>query len=126
MGSFFFLFYSTHLVDMAKHPRKKQRTAKSTEDASGAADVRPLGSAKYLLDESGKDDEERRLESMLFGTVYEPSSSKGKGVLVLSDEEEDVDRTGEKELQNLLDTDVSPSPSWYIAEILRKDAALFC
>ena len=92
---------------MAKHPRKKQRTTKSTEDTLGAADVQPLGSAKSLLDASGKDDEERRLESMLFGTAYEPSSNKGKGVLIVSDEEEDVDQAGEKELQNMLDTDVS-------------------
>ncbi|TFY60977.1 hypothetical protein EVJ58_g4796 [Rhodofomes roseus] len=92
---------------MAKHPRKKQRTAKASGDAPGPANVQPLGSKVSLLDDSSKDDEERRLESMLFGTAYDPSSSKGKGVLVVSDEDdEDVDQRGEKELQNMLDTDL--------------------
>ena len=90
---------------MAKHPRKRQRKA---EDASGAAEAQPpLGSVKALLDNPEKDEEERQLESMLFGTAYEPSLGKGKGILVVSDEEEDVDKAGEKELQNMLDTDVS-------------------
>lgn len=93
------------------------------EDTSGFVDVQPLGSAKSLLDEHGKDDEERRLESMLFGTSYEPSSSKGKGMLVLSDE---VDRTGEKELQNMLDTDVRTTSAYCVMTKLTKSVALLC
>ena len=93
---------------MAKHPRKKQRTAaKSLEDTSGIPDVQPLGSAKSLLGSSTKDDEERRLESMLFGTAYGSASGKEEEVIAASVEEEDIDQAGEKELQNMLDTDVS-------------------
>ena len=95
------------LSDMAKHPRKKQRTAKSLEDTSGIPDVQPLGSEKSLLGSSAKDDEERRLESMLFGTAYGSASGKEEEVIAASDEEEDIDQAGEKELQNMLDTDVS-------------------
>ncbi|KAH9920333.1 WD40-repeat-containing domain protein [Fomitopsis serialis] len=92
---------------MAKHPRKKQRTTKSAVDAPDPVNVRPLGSAVSLLDDSSKDDEERRLESLLFGTAYTPSSSKGEELLIISDDEDqDVDQRGEKELQNMLDTDL--------------------
>ncbi|KAH9947370.1 WD40 repeat-like protein [Amylocystis lapponica] len=86
---------------MAKHPRKKQRLAKAA-----ASDVQPLGSAVSLADDAGKDDEERRLESLLFGTHYEPSGDAGRELVVSDDEPEETGAAGEKELQNLLDTDL--------------------
>lgn len=94
---------------MGKRAAKRQKTA---------ADAAPLGSkvnaAALLEDDSAKDDEELRLESMLFGKPYVPSG-KGKGkqrelVLDISDEENDDqevlgDGAG-RELENMLDTDV--------------------
>lgn len=87
-------------TQMARHARKKQKTEKPS-DVKGT--VRPLGSGSILLDDATKDDEERRLESMLFGTAYIPGEVQADGVLVVSDEED----APNKEYQNLLDTDVS-------------------
>ncbi|KAF9814812.1 hypothetical protein IEO21_04920 [Rhodonia placenta] len=84
---------------MARHARKKQKTEKPS-DVKGT--VRPLGSGSILLDDATKDDEERRLESMLFGTAYIPGEVQADGVLVVSDEED----APNKEYQNLLDTDL--------------------
>lgn len=55
-----------------------------------------------LLDDSAKDDEERRLESLLFGTKYVPS-----GPIEHSEDNED-ELVGEegRQFQNLLDNDV--------------------
>ena len=91
-----------------KHNHKRQKTGKST-----VADVQPLGSrtATSLLDNSEKDDEERRLESMLFGTPYVPASRKDvhtRDILVVSDEEQEEDGD---ELRTVLDKDVSYSHS---------------
>lgn len=65
-----------------------------------------------VTDDTNKDDEERRLESLLFGVPFVPSE-KGKGnrdVLIISEDEEDEELgavSGSKELENMLDTDVS-------------------
>ena len=48
---------------MGKHSRKRQRT----DDAAP-----PLGAQFALADDASKDDEERRLESLLFGKPYVP------------------------------------------------------
>ncbi|KAF9231599.1 WD40-repeat-containing domain protein [Melanogaster broomeanus] len=57
---------------MVKQPRKRQKTSKEEK-------VQPLG-INTDIDDTGKDDEERRLESMLFGVPYVPSDQKeGKG-----------------------------------------------
>ena len=60
-----------------------------------------------LMDDASKDDEERRLESMLFGKAYIPAPTN-ENVLVVSDDEEAVELVldGENELQNMLDSDV--------------------
>lgn len=61
-------------------PRKRQRTSKAREDGSHAE--KPLqsqaASLERLVDDESKDDEERRLESFLFGAKYVP---KEKDVL---------------------------------------------
>jgi U3 small nucleolar RNA-associated protein 18 len=67
---------------MPKHPRKRQKTTNDSYDVQRA-----------LVDDSSKDDEERRLESLLFGTKFVPSAQVPQDV-------------GSKELQNLTDTDV--------------------
>lgn len=94
---------------MGKNSRKRQRTEQSDQ-----AEIQPLGARASITDDASKDDEERRLESLLFGIPFVPSE-KGKGnknVLVVSDDEDEPERgtaSGSKELENLLDTDVSCS-----------------
>ncbi|KZT09564.1 WD40 repeat-like protein [Laetiporus sulphureus 93-53] len=85
---------------MAKHARKKQKTANTTET------VQPLGSVAALTDETSKDDEERRLESLLFGTPYNPPDKSGDKILVVSDNEREAEDAGDNELQHMLDTDL--------------------
>ena len=91
---------------MGKQSRKRQKTSK--ED-----NIQPLGSHAFV-DDTTKDDEERRLESMLFGVPYVPSEkSKGRrrgddaGIVVISDAEDEAVAEGNlKELENMLDSDV--------------------
>ena len=101
-----FLFHRLTLVvftsiTMAKHPRKRQKTHSSL----------PLGDSnnarlEMLLDEESKDDEERRLESMLFGVKYIPRG-KGKGKEPDDGEEGgDASIFGGRGMDHLLDNDV--------------------
>ncbi|KAJ6612263.1 WD40-repeat-containing domain protein [Mycena sp. CBHHK59/15] len=71
---------------MPKHPRKRQKTS---DDSASAT-------RKALVDDANKDDEERRLESLLFGTKFVPSAQVPAA-------HED---SGSRELQNLIDTDL--------------------
>ncbi|KAH8111445.1 WD40 repeat-like protein [Phellopilus nigrolimitatus] len=86
---------------MAKHPRKKQKLAQQ---------VQPLGSVPRVDDDAEKDDEERRLESILFGKDFKPSGKeKGTNVVIVSDEEdEEIDFTegGGKTMEQLQDADL--------------------
>ena len=95
---------------MAKHGHKRRKTDKQPANAA-----EPLGSRltqPSLLDDVAKDDEERRLESILFGKAY-ISVSQNENILVVSDDEadEDIEVDGAKELQNMLDSDVCCMPS---------------
>ncbi|TFK38785.1 WD40-repeat-containing domain protein [Crucibulum laeve] len=87
---------------MAKHPRKKQKIA--------VTEVQLLGSSalELLLDEASKDDEERRLEAMLFGTKYVPrgDAKKAKGIIDMEEGDEGIEDGAGKEMQHLLDTDL--------------------
>lgn len=72
-------------------------------------DLAPLGSNKRVWEDEDKDDEERRLESVLFGKPYVPSS-KGRagGESGEGDEdmpEADIDLAG-NEFANLMDSEV--------------------
>jgi U3 small nucleolar RNA-associated protein 18 len=64
-----------------------------------------------LTDDASKDDEERRLESLLFGVPFVPSEKNKHDILIASDEDVDGDEDeltqGGRELGNMLDTDVS-------------------
>ncbi|KAG6371535.1 WD40-repeat-containing domain protein [Boletus reticuloceps] len=89
---------------MGKQSRKRQKTSKE--------DVQPLGSST-VVDDADKDDEERQLESMLFGVPYVPSQkSDGKrraddaDVVVISDVEDGATERHLKELENMLDSDL--------------------
>ncbi|KAJ3565861.1 hypothetical protein NP233_g7370 [Leucocoprinus birnbaumii] len=120
---------------MAKHPRKKQRlesSALSIPRNSGATSrkpskksskrkdkqaIQPLGSEAALarlLDEESKDDEERRLESRLFGVSYVPagqsSSSRhvaeGGLVFELDEDDNEQDESGGRQMAGMLDSDL--------------------
>jgi hypothetical protein len=86
---------------MGKHARKRQRKERPTES------VVPLGTAALLDDDADKDDEERRLESLLFGKPF-VSGRKTKVTAIEDSAEEgdDADATA-AELEGMLDSDVS-------------------
>jgi U3 small nucleolar RNA-associated protein 18 len=90
---------------MGKRANKRQKVALE------AANERPvLGVVDPHADQAGKDDEERRLESLLFGTPYVPSG-KGKekerdDLIVVSDAEDAEDGGAGGELENMLDSEV--------------------
>ena len=93
------------LIRMVNHPRKRQKTRRCTPE-----EVRPLGSYVSLTEDANKDEEERRLESLLFGTPF-VRSGKEKTQLAPHSDEDDGEVLGDgKELENLTDADVS-SPS---------------
>lgn len=83
---------------------KKKRPVLDDDGDSG-----PLGSSRRVWDDEDKDDEERRLESVLFGKPYVPSSKGRAGGE--SDEENDAlleadaDFAG-NEFANLMDSEV--------------------
>ena len=97
---------------MPKNAHKRQKTSQAKGDHA----ERPLPSKEarleMLLDEESKDDEERRLESLLFGVKYTP---KGEEISINHDEDSDeVDDQGGRGLQHLLDQDVrflNPAPN---------------
>ncbi|KIM47345.1 hypothetical protein M413DRAFT_440781 [Hebeloma cylindrosporum] len=90
---------------MAKHPRKRQKTSKGSEhDKSGPNKAARL---ELLLDDETKDDEERKLESLLFGVKYVPrEGGKGKMKQTSDYEGEDSEEEGGRELQHLMDQDL--------------------
>jgi len=99
-----------------KRSRKRQKTGKHSSAKSKSRlvaldddeDFEPLGSGKRVWEDEDKDDEERRLESALFGKPYVPSSRRRAGG---SDEEVegmpggDLDLGG-NEFANLMDSEV--------------------
>lgn len=85
-----------------KHPKKKQRNGTQADEAVD----QPLGSVSAPLHEhDAKDEEEKRLEAMLFGTNFifqdTNASKQPKGL----DDDEFKKNSGE--LDNLEDSDVS-------------------
>lgn len=91
---------------MPKHPRKRQRT--SGQDEVAPAVSKKAARLEMLMDDESKDDEERRLESLLFGVKYVP---KGKGKMASGsdteeEEDDDEDDDGARGMQHLLDQDV--------------------
>jgi hypothetical protein len=106
-----FFSSSVQYIDkMPKNARKRQKTSQAKGDhGSYAEQSLPNKAARLemLLDEESKDDEERRLESLLFGVKYIP---KGEDIITNHDEEEgssdEMDNQGGRGLQHLLDQDV--------------------
>jgi hypothetical protein len=66
-----------------------------------------------LLDDENKDDEERKLESLLFGVKYEPRN-KGIGMGAADESERDEVEEGGRGLQHLLDQDASILHPWFL------------
>jgi len=99
-----------------KRSRKRQKTGKPSSAKSKSrlvaldddGDFEPLGSSKRIWEDEDKDDEERRLESVLFGKPYVPSSRRGTGGV--SDEEDEMPEAdldlGGNEFANLMDSEV--------------------
>ncbi|GLB36797.1 putative WD40 repeat-like protein [Lyophyllum shimeji] len=82
---------------MAKHPRKKQKTSKEVKE------IQPLGSS-FLTDDAAKDDEERRLESILFGTKFVP---RDKNTLTNGVDNDKIEADlGGNVFNNLMDSDL--------------------
>jgi U3 small nucleolar RNA-associated protein 18 len=89
---------------MGKHARKRQRKGKGKPALESFA---PLGAAVLLDDDADKDDEERRLESLLFGKPLVPGRrSKVTAIEDVSEEDDGIDATA-AELEGMLDSDVS-------------------
>lgn len=86
---------------MVKNSRKKQKLA------SESRPDQPLGSQNILDEDAEKDDEERRLESILFGKTFTARAKSSKEhVVIVSDDEEDLHGGGGNVLEHLQDEDV--------------------
>jgi U3 small nucleolar RNA-associated protein 18 len=97
---------------MAKHPRKRQKTSKTSGNSHETTSSRLKEERlAMIMDDENKDDEERRLESLLFGVKYRPrdggkvkdSDESGDQEGDESSEEEDGEGGG---MRHLLDQDV--------------------
>ena len=111
-----------------KRSLKRQKTGKHSSTKSKSrlvaldddGDFEPLGSSKRVWEDEDKDDEERRLESALFGKPYVPSSKRRVGGV--SDEEDegmpeaDLDLGG-NEFANLMDSEVRHTHAYERPEI---------
>ena len=78
---------------MGKRPHKRQKTEKLAAKPLGAEAITHL-----LEDDASKDDEERKLESMLFGKPYIPAPAN-ENILVVSDDEHEGEVDGTPSLQ---------------------------
>lgn len=92
---------------MTKHPRKRQKTSNNTNGTT-STQIKEQRLA-MIMDDENKDDDERRLESLLFGVKYRP---RGKGKVNGSAESSDQgdDQSGEEPegggMRHLLDEEV--------------------
>ena len=87
---------------MGKHARKRQR-----KDKPAHKSFAPLGTKVLLDDDADKDDEERRLESLLFGKpLVSGRKSKVTAIEDVSEDEDGVE-VAAAELEGMLDSDVS-------------------
>ena len=107
---------------MGKHARKRQR-----KDKPAHKSIAPLGTAVLLDDDADKDDEERRLESLLFGMPLVSSGRRTKVTAIedVSEEGDGVD-VAAAELEGMLDSDVSYH--WHSLAITLRHSfqAFFC
>jgi U3 small nucleolar RNA-associated protein 18 len=104
-------------MSSGKLPRKCQKSGKHSSSKSKKRLVvsddeggfEPLGSSKHTWEDEDKDDEERRLESVLFGRPHVPTS-KGRARDESDGEDEDMPEAGVdlagNEFANLVDSEV--------------------
>jgi U3 small nucleolar RNA-associated protein 18 len=88
---------------MGKHSKKRQRTTRDGDTSN----LKPLGSIIAIGDEDDKDEEEKRLETLLFGTTFPVSNTAQSGSLLHEKETNEVTIDADGGLANLLDSDVS-------------------
>jgi len=88
---------------MGKHSKKRQRTELQDEDT----EIQPLGAVKSVFGDQEKDEEERRLEAILFGTSFLPTSSAQAGASLNDGYSKDTGVEDEGDLDNVMDSDVS-------------------
>jgi len=92
---------------MEKHPRKRQKKSENTHGTLPSQTKEER--LAMIMDDENKDDEERRLESLLFGVKYRPRDG---GKVKDSDEAGDQESDGSGEggggggMRHLLDQDV--------------------
>ncbi|KAF8798205.1 WD40 repeat-like protein [Phlegmacium glaucopus] len=97
---------------MPKHARKRQKTSQAKGSHVDQPSPNKAARLEKLLDEESKDDEERRLESLLFGVKYVPKGEdKGKHKETIMNHDEDssgdeMDDQGGRGLRHLLDQDI--------------------
>ena len=106
---------------MGKHARKRQR-----KDKPAHKSFAPLGTAVLLDGDADKDDEERRLESLLFGKpLVSGRRSKVTAIEDVSGEGDGADVTA-AELQGMLDSDVSYTWHFLAIALRHPFQAFFC
>ncbi|THU81038.1 hypothetical protein K435DRAFT_873762 [Dendrothele bispora CBS 962.96] len=99
---------------MPKHARKRQKLSQSLSKTHQVDDDPTL---EALLDDASKDEEERRLESLLFGKTFGTKGKAKKGAAwkdnedvdgedVEDENDEDMEVGGGREMENLLDGDL--------------------
>ncbi|THU77852.1 hypothetical protein K435DRAFT_877319, partial [Dendrothele bispora CBS 962.96] len=99
---------------MPKHARKRQKLSQSLSKTHQVDDDSRL---EALLDDASKDEEERRLESLLFGKTFRTKGKAKKGAAWKDEEDadgedvedkndEDMEVGGGREMENLLDGDL--------------------
>lgn len=115
---------------MTKHSRKRQKLHNDDKrdkknNRREKAQRVPLGTPRLVDTETEKDDEERRLESMLFGTKFVSTDVSGMEFMVSDDEGVGERLHGQEEgagqLQHLSDSDVRV----FSVTSGRKDVRLF-
>ncbi|KAF8584954.1 WD40 repeat-like protein [Ramaria rubella] len=89
---------------MGKHSKKRQRTTVNNDNEP--SETEPLGTAKKLADDDVKDEEEKRLEALLFGTTFPSSTTAKTQSMGLENGVRQVDVEHGGELSNLMDSDL--------------------
>lgn len=118
---------------MAKQPaRKRQKTSRGKKVESVPLGTVKVSTKKNFHDDDQKDEDELRLESLLFGKKYvaKRKGKKEEGGAIAGemdsedDDDEEEDRAG-KEMQHLQDSDVSLSLGFVFAGFLLISSTFF-
>lgn len=91
-------------MNLSQMRRPNKRRKYGPKETSLSRSKPPIATSKRLQDETEKDDEERRLESLLFGTPLTSSVVKGKQKVLDDAKKPAVENSG---LDHLADSEVS-------------------